>query len=73
MALYFDDKTGLLSKFETLGTDPFTGDTVTETIFTGYRNEGARPVPDRQGNKGRRGIDRGDQVYTGFLRCRAGR
>jgi glyoxylase-like metal-dependent hydrolase (beta-lactamase superfamily II) len=45
MALYFDDKTGLLSKFETLGTDPFTGDTVTETIFTGYRNEGARPVP----------------------------
>jgi glyoxylase-like metal-dependent hydrolase (beta-lactamase superfamily II) len=45
VALYFDDKTGLLSKFETLGTDPFTGDTVTETIFTGYRNEGVRPVP----------------------------
>lgn len=45
LALYFDEKTGLLSKFETLGTDPFTGDTVTETIFTGYRNEGARPIP----------------------------
>jgi glyoxylase-like metal-dependent hydrolase (beta-lactamase superfamily II) len=45
IALYFDDKTGFLSKFETLGTDPFTGDTVSETIFTGYRNEGPHPVP----------------------------
>lgn len=45
IALYFDDKTSLLSKFETLGTDAFTGDTVSETIFTGYRNEGTHPVP----------------------------
>lgn len=45
IALYFDNKTGLLSKFETLGSDPFTGDTVSETIFTGYRNEGTNPVP----------------------------
>lgn len=45
IALYFDDNTGLLSKFETLGTDPFTGDTVSETIFTGYRSEGTHLVP----------------------------
>lgn len=45
ISLYFDDKTGYLSKLETIGTDAFTGDTVTEVIFTGYRNEGSQPVP----------------------------
>ncbi len=45
ISLYIDDKTGLLSKLETLGTDPFSGDVVNETIFTAYRSEGGRMVP----------------------------
>lgn len=45
VALYFDDKTNLLSKFETLGTDVFAGDVVSETIFTGYRTDGSRQIP----------------------------
>lgn len=53
ISLYIDDKTGLLSKFETLGTDPFFGDIVNETIFTGYRQEGGRMIPT--GRQDRRG------------------
>jgi glyoxylase-like metal-dependent hydrolase (beta-lactamase superfamily II) len=45
ISLYIDDKTGLLSKHEFLTTDPFAGDSVTEMIFTGYRQENGRWVP----------------------------
>ena len=45
ITLYFDEKTNLLSKFETLGTDVFAGDVVSETIFTGYRTGGDRQIP----------------------------
>lgn len=45
ISLYIDDKTGLLSRFETLGSDPFAGDVVNATTFTGYRTEGSRVVP----------------------------
>ncbi len=45
ISLYFDDKTGLLSKNEYLFTDPFTGDTVSEMVYTGYRQENGRMVP----------------------------
>jgi len=55
VALYFDDKTDLLSKFEFLGTDPFTGDTVTEVTFKDYKGAGARIFPtarqDRRGGE----------------------
>ncbi|HKP68209.1 MAG TPA: MBL fold metallo-hydrolase, partial [Pyrinomonadaceae bacterium] len=44
MSLYIDQKTNLLSKYETLGTDPFTGDVVNEFIFPSYRQENERPV-----------------------------
>lgn len=45
ISLYFDEKTNLLSKFETVGTDPFAGDTVFETIYTGYKNENGQQIP----------------------------
>lgn len=45
ISLYIDDKTGLLSKNEYLFTDPFTGDTVSEMVYTGYRQENGRMVP----------------------------
>ncbi len=44
IALYFDSVTNLLTKFETLGTDPFMGDVVTEVIFSGYKNDGSHPI-----------------------------
>lgn len=43
--LYFDDKTGLLSKFENVGTDVFFGDVVFETIYPAYRNENGQQIP----------------------------
>jgi glyoxylase-like metal-dependent hydrolase (beta-lactamase superfamily II) len=55
ISLYVDDKTGLLSKFETLGTDSFAGDVVSESIFTGYRQENGRIVP--AGRLDRRGFE----------------
>lgn len=55
ISLYIDDKTGLLSKYETLATDVFAGDVVTEMIFTGYKQEGSRIVPS--GRIDRRGGD----------------
>lgn len=55
ISLYIDDKTGLLSKFETLGTDPFAGDVANETVFTGYKQENGRMVPS--GRIDRRGGD----------------
>lgn len=45
VTLYFDEKTNLLSKFEMLGTDPFFGDVVFETIFPAYRNENNQQIP----------------------------
>jgi glyoxylase-like metal-dependent hydrolase (beta-lactamase superfamily II) len=55
LSLYIDDKTSLLTKYETLGTDPFTGDTVTEVVFTGYQKQGTWLVPsgriDRRGGE----------------------
>lgn len=53
ISLYIDDKTGLLTKYETLGTDAFTGDTLNEVVFTGYEKQGRHMVPtgriDRRG------------------------
>lgn len=45
VAMYFDEKTNLLSKFETLGTDVFFGDVIFETIFPAYRSENNQQVP----------------------------
>jgi glyoxylase-like metal-dependent hydrolase (beta-lactamase superfamily II) len=45
ISLYIDDKTGLLSKNEYLFTDPFSGDTVSEMVYTGYKQENGRMVP----------------------------
>lgn len=45
LALYIDEQTGLLSKFEMLLTDPFGGDSVWETRFPGQRKVGNYIVP----------------------------
>ena len=45
ISLYIDDRTNLLSKFEFLGTDVFSGDVVNEIVFTGYKNDGLRVYP----------------------------
>ena len=50
IALYIDQETGLLSKFETLGTDRFAGDSIFETRFTGQRKVGNHVVPARRQN-----------------------
>jgi glyoxylase-like metal-dependent hydrolase (beta-lactamase superfamily II) len=57
ISLYIDDKTGLLSKNEYLFTDPFTGDTVSEMVYTGYKQENGRTVPT-----GRRDLLSGEMV-----------
>jgi len=44
LTLYVDQKTGLLSKFETFITDRFAGDSVLETLFTGQREVNGRVV-----------------------------
>lgn len=46
--MYIDQETGLLSKFETLITDRFAGDSVLETRFTGQRKVGNYIVPARR-------------------------
>ena len=48
LALYIDQETGLLSKFETLITDRFSGDSVFDTRFTGQRKVGNYIVPARR-------------------------
>ena len=58
ISLYIDAKSGLLSKFETLGTDPYFGDVINETIFPAYRQQNGQFVPT--GRIDRRG---GDVVY----------
>ncbi len=45
ISLYIDDKTGLLSKNEYLFTDAFGGDSVSEMVYTGYKQENGRMVP----------------------------
>ncbi len=45
ITLYFDDKTNLLSKFETLGTDVYFGDVVFETIYPAYKSENGQQIP----------------------------
>jgi glyoxylase-like metal-dependent hydrolase (beta-lactamase superfamily II) len=50
LTLYIDQETGLLSKFETLITDSFAGDSVLETRFTGQRKVGKYIVPARRVN-----------------------
>jgi glyoxylase-like metal-dependent hydrolase (beta-lactamase superfamily II) len=45
ISLYIDQKTGLLSKFETLGTDAYSGDVINEFIFPSYRPENGTFVP----------------------------
>jgi glyoxylase-like metal-dependent hydrolase (beta-lactamase superfamily II) len=50
LALYIDQQTGLLSKFETLITDAFAGDSVLETRFTGQRKVGKYVIPARRVN-----------------------
>lgn len=43
--LYFDEKTGLLSKLEGLGSDRFFGDVVFEMIYPAYRTENGHQIP----------------------------
>jgi Metallo-beta-lactamase superfamily len=50
LTLYIDQQTGLLSKFETLITDPYSGDSLYETRFTGQRKVGKYIVPARRVN-----------------------
>ena len=50
LTLYIDQQTGLLSKFETLVTDPFAGDSLFETRFTGQRKVGKYLIPARRVN-----------------------
>ena len=45
IAFYIHQQSRLVSKFETLGTDAFSGDVVTEVIFTGYRDIKGQKVP----------------------------
>ena len=45
ISLYIDQKSGLLSKFETLGTDPYFGDVINEAIFPAYREQNGQLVP----------------------------
>ena len=43
--LYFDERTGLLSKFEGMTTDVYFGDSLAEMIYPGYREENGFQVP----------------------------
>jgi len=45
IALFFDARTKLLSKYEQMVSDPHDGDTVQETIFPGYRAVGSIKIP----------------------------
>lgn len=45
MALYFNVRTNLLTKFETLGDDPLLGDVLAETSFADYRDVEGLKVP----------------------------
>jgi glyoxylase-like metal-dependent hydrolase (beta-lactamase superfamily II) len=63
LSLFFDSKTGLLSKYEQMVTDPLDGDVVQETIYPGYRAVERIMVPT--GRQTRRGGDLLEDVkYT---------
>ena len=46
MALFFDARTHLLTKFEQVATDPVSGDATLERIFPGYRDNQGVKFPD---------------------------
>jgi glyoxylase-like metal-dependent hydrolase (beta-lactamase superfamily II) len=46
MALFFDTRTHLLTKFEQVVTDPVSGDATLERVFTGYRDIQGVKSPD---------------------------
>ncbi|MGH8649648.1 MAG: hypothetical protein ACREUP_10140, partial [Burkholderiales bacterium] len=48
LALFFDRRTNLLSKFETLISDPYLGDAVNEFVIAGYQSINGRPFPTGQ-------------------------
>jgi glyoxylase-like metal-dependent hydrolase (beta-lactamase superfamily II) len=45
---FFDARTGLLAKIETVGPDPFAGDAVQEVVFADYRRYGPVMIPSRR-------------------------
>jgi glyoxylase-like metal-dependent hydrolase (beta-lactamase superfamily II) len=45
---FFDARTGLLAKLETVGPDPFAGDAVQEIVFADYRKYGPVMIPSRR-------------------------
>ncbi|HKR58413.1 MAG TPA: MBL fold metallo-hydrolase [Pyrinomonadaceae bacterium] len=47
IALYFDARSNLLNKYETLGDDPILGDALGETSFADYRDIGGVKIPFR--------------------------
>jgi len=47
IALYFNARNNLLTKYETLGDDPILGDVTAETIFADYRDVGGLKFPYR--------------------------
>lgn len=71
ISLYIDDKTGLLSKYETLGSDVFSGDVVNEFVFTGYRQENGKIVPtgriDRRSGEMLNDFKMADVVFNATL------
>jgi glyoxylase-like metal-dependent hydrolase (beta-lactamase superfamily II) len=48
IALWFDAQSSVLSKWETFGSDPYLGDTVTEFVYKGWQNVGAHKFPTGQ-------------------------
>ncbi len=50
-SLYFDAETNLLTKFDSLFSDAMTGDTLAETIFTGYLSVQGLQLPAGQTQK----------------------
>ena len=47
-SFFFDARTGLLSKLESVVPDPFAGDAVSEVVFADYRRVGSIMVPGRR-------------------------
>jgi glyoxylase-like metal-dependent hydrolase (beta-lactamase superfamily II) len=45
---FFDARTGLLTKLETIGPDSFAGDAVQEVVFADYRRYGPVMIPSRR-------------------------
>jgi glyoxylase-like metal-dependent hydrolase (beta-lactamase superfamily II) len=71
ISLYIDQKSGLLSKFETLGTDPYFGDVINEAIFPAYREQNGQLVPtgrvDRRGGDALNDLKYLDVVFNASL------